>query len=88
MKKFMIVAILFLTTQAFSPDVNSGNNLLSDFLDGRTEEKEPKPPTGTRAPLQGTLRFRIALIACYTALASIFGSIIYYAVLLDPKFPF
>lgn len=41
-----------------------------------------------KSSIESTNSFKLALVACYAFLISVFGSIVYVANLLDPKFPF
>ena len=59
-------------------------------------EKDPDPvdvmpyasPEIEVSSLKTSRKFKIALISSYTFLISLFGMIVYIAVVLDPKFPF
>jgi hypothetical protein len=42
----------------------------------------------TKSSIESTKSFKLALVACYAFLISVFGGVVYVASLLDPKFPF
>lgn len=71
---------------------NFGRSINDVSLEQRTEaldENNAHPKSvDIRTEILKSRKFRIALITTYSFLISLFGFIVYTAILLDPKFPF
>ncbi len=88
MKKVSSSVVLFMRTDLFTQGVNKKKKEFSE-KDFDTVDVVPHPSAEMKVPsLKTTKKFRIALISSYTFLISLFGMIVYIAVVLDPKFPF
>ena len=89
MKKVKSSVALFLRTHLSAPGANKNKKVESDYPYYEFTEApylqlmEYKAP-----PLKTTRKFKIVLISAYTFLISLFGAIVYAAIILDPKFPF
>jgi len=75
-------------TDLFTQGANKKKKGFSE-KDFDTVDVMPYASTELKVPsLKTTKKFKIALISSYTFLISLFGMIVYMAVVLDPKFPF
>jgi hypothetical protein len=88
MKKVSSSVVLFMRTDLFTQGANKKKKEFNE-KDFDTVDVVPYPPAEIKVPsLKTTRKFKIALISSYTFLISLFGMIVYMAVILDPKFPF
>jgi hypothetical protein len=88
MKKISSSVVLFMRTDLFTQGANKKKKG-SNEKDFDAIDVIPYPSAEIKVPpLKTTRKFKIALISSYTFLISLFGMIVYIAVILDPKFPF
>jgi hypothetical protein len=88
MKKISSSVVLFMRTDLFTQGANKKKKGFNE-KDFDTVDVMPYPSVEIKVPsLKTTRKFKIALISSYTFLISLFGMIVYMAVILDPKFPF
>jgi len=88
MKKVASSVVLFMRTDLFTQGANKKQKGFSG-KDFQAVDVTTYPFTEIKVPpLQTTRKFKIALISSYTFLISLFGMVVYIAIVLDPKFPF
>ncbi len=91
MKKIKSSVALFLRTHLFAQGAIKNKKRSNDNVQVSSNQDNPLSqfvePT-VLPSLKATRKFKFALISSYTFLISLFGAIVYIAIVLDPKFPF
>jgi hypothetical protein len=89
MKKLNSANAFFSKTQANLRKVEITKN--AQKKNSLSKERFVLPPQSVqhiKSSIESTKSFKLALVACYAFLISVFASIVYVVNLLDPKFPF